>query len=118
MKIREIVKQILKEEAEWWEETINSYDDSSPDFILKLIKNELKDKKSFLNHEYLVYKKRDNYYCVAELDKSTGSMEHFFCLDGELFNIKKIKKRIETGFSSNVGEEYRKLYNDLNRLFI
>jgi len=118
MKIREIVKRLLKEDQEWFEYVVNEYDESSPDFILKLIQNELKNKTTSLKLDYSVYKTKDGRYCISEIDEY-DDLSHFMCLDEDVFTVEKIKERIKSNLDgySSVHFEYLKLYNDLKDLF-
>jgi len=118
-----LIKKILKEDQEWFEDIVNEYDDSSPDFILKLINHQLKGKKSLQNREYLAGKEKGIdgvVYYIAEITEG-GELSYFISEDINYFNLKSIEKYITQSITSRskfVSAEYKKLYNDLKPLFI
>lgn len=129
MKIREIVKQILKEEFDdlnWigdYNVTPPSDASKNPEFLMKLFQTKLKGKKSFNGYDYSV-DKEDNEgstYYISEIypDKTYS---YFFYETAENFNLENLLSQFLSTFGSKttserVKNEYKKLFDDLGDVF-
>ena len=131
MKIKEIVKQILKEESDsfdWiYDYGITPEEGMTPDVLMLLIRKELKDKKSYTGKNYVVDKEEghDGYiYFIGEKNKD-GSVGYFIYENKDDFNLKYLEPYISEvangstrKYSEGLISEYRKLYEDLKPLFV
>lgn len=132
MKIKEIVKQILKEESdnfEWLDDYgIVPEKNAIPegDVLLGLVGKVLKGKKSYSNKDYIVGKNKgtvDDFYYIAEKVNSSEGLSYFVYEIGEDFNLNHIKELIldaslKSRENSTVTLEYEKLFDDMKELFV
>lgn len=133
MKIKEIVKQILKEESdnfEWLDDYgIVPEKNAVPkgDVLLGWVKKVLKDKKSYTNKDYIVGKEKsvtNDYYYIAEKPNYTRDRLSYFIYETEEnFNLNYIKELILDASlplreDSTVALEYEKLFDDMKELFV
>ena len=129
MKIREIVKQILKEEfgdLNWigdYNVTPPSDASKNPEFLMKLFQTKLKGKKSFNGYDYSVDKEDDegSTYYISEIIPNKGD-SYFFYERAENFNLENLLSEFLRIFgnennSEGVKNEYKKLFDDLGDVF-
>ena len=132
MKIKEIVKQILKEESdnfEWLDDYgIVPEKNAIPkdDVLLGLVGKVLKGKKSYSNKDYIVGKEEGHggeFYYIAEKVNSREGLSYFIYETEGDFNLNHIKELILDASlplreDSTVALEYEKLFDDMKELFV